>query len=440
MPAACAGPPVRRVGPRADSRLPSGVRLQADAPACPAGYRSGMDLAARVRTAWRAVDRRAVDAALALILLGLMIAELVARPLQNGEAPTRPVAFVWAAIVTLPIAVHRRWPIAVSLVVGAAILGYSAGHFVAFPGYAAFALTFVVSLHSGRGRGLVAFACMTLALGVAIALQAAPMVTASTWVTTALALLVAWLAGDNLRVRRQRWAALRARAERLEAEREERARQAVVAERLRIARELHDVVAHAMSVIAVQAGVANHVIDSRPDQARAALATVETNTRAALVEMRRLLGVLRQAGEPSASLVPAPGLADVPELADQFRAAGLDVDLDVSGEPDGVPDGVELSAYRIVQEGLTNVLRHGGPRARVRIAYEPGVVRVAIGDDGPATPRATPPEPGHGLIGMRERVAVFGGSITAGRRPGGGFDVAAALPYGAVAAEVVNAA
>jgi signal transduction histidine kinase len=416
---------------------PGGVRLQADAAPPRRGYRSGMDLAA-LRTIWRAVDRRAADVALALILFGLMVAELFARPLDNGEAATRPLAYAWALILTLPIAVHRRWPVAVSLVVGAAIIGYSAGHFVAYPGYTAFALTFVVSLHSGRGRGVVAFGCMTLALGVAIAMQAAPMVTASTWITTALVLLIAWLAGDNLRVRRQRWAALQARAQRLETEREERARQAVVAERLRIARELHDVVAHAMSVIAVQAGVANHVIDSRPDRARAALATVETNTRAALVEMRRLLGVLRQEDEPSASLAPAPGLADVPRLADQYRATGHAVDLAVTGEPDGVPDGVELSAYRIVQEGLTNVLRHGGPRAGVRIAYEPGVVRVSIGDDGRTPAPDAPAGPGHGLIGMRERVV--GGTLSAERRPGGGFDVVAALPYGAVPADVVNAA
>jgi signal transduction histidine kinase len=397
-----------------------------------------MDLAA-LRTVWRSVDHRATDAVLALLLLALMVAELVARPVSSGEAATRPVAYVWAVLITAPIAVHRRWPVAAVLVAALGIVGYGTGHFVAFPGYAAFTLTFVGSLHGGRGRGVLAVTGMTLALGVAIALQAVPMVTASTWISTALALLVAWLAGDNLRVRRQRWAALQARAQRLEAEREERARQAVVAERLRIARELHDVVAHAMSVIAVQAGVANHVIDSRPDRARAALATVETNTRAALVEMRRLLGVLRQEDEPSASLTPAPGLADVPRLADQFRAAGLAVDLTVTGEPDGAPDGVELSAYRIVQEGLTNVLRHGGPRAGVRIAYEPGVVRVTIGDDG-RTPSATPAGPGHGLIGMRERVAVFGGTLSAERRPGGGFDVVAALPYGAVPADMASAA
>jgi signal transduction histidine kinase len=398
-----------------------------------------MDPAA-LRTAWRSVDPRVADVALALILLGLMVAELAARAPDGGEAATRPIAYVWALLITVPIAVHRRWPVAAVLVAAVGIVGYGAGHFAAFPGYAAFALTFVVSLHGGRGRGVLAVTCMTLALGVAISLQVGPMVTVSTWISTALALLVAWLAGDNLRVRRQRWVALQARAQRLEAEREEQARQAVVAERLRIARELHDVVAHAMSVIAVQAGVANHVIDSRPDRARAALATVETNTRAALVEMRRLLGVLRQEDEPSASLAPAPGLADVPRLADQFRAAGLAVDLTVTGEPDGVPDGVELSAYRIVQEGLTNVLRHGGPRAGVRIAYEAGVVRVAISDDGRTMPPANPTGPGHGLIGMRERVAVFGGTLTAERRPGGGFDVVAALPYGVVPAAVVGAA
>jgi signal transduction histidine kinase len=387
-----------------------------------------MNVTARLVSAWRALDRRAIDITVAVLLLALMVAELAARPLESGEAPSRPIAYVWAVLIALPIAVHRRFPVAALLVAGAAIIGYAAGHFVAFPGYAAFALTFVVSLHGGRGRGVLAFGIMTLAVGIAISLQAAPMVTPSTWIMTVLALLVAWLAGDNLRVRQQRWAALQARARRLEAEREERARQAVTEERLRIARELHDVVAHAMSVVAVQAGVANHVIDSRPDQARAALATVETNTRAALVEMRRLLGVLRQENEPSASLVPAPGLADVPRLVEQFRAAGLIVDVDVTGSPDGVPDGVDLSAFRIVQEGLTNVLRHGGPRVTVRIAYQPGVVRVAVGDEGRHAP---PPraEPGHGLIGMRERVAVFGGTLTADRRPGGGFDLVAALPY-----------
>jgi signal transduction histidine kinase len=337
---------------------------------------------------------------------------------------------VWACLITLPIAVHRRYPVAAVLVAAAGIVGYAAGHFTAFPGYAAFATVFVVSLHCGRGRGLVAFGAMAVAIGVSLALQSSPTVTPSTWVTTMLVLTVAWLGGDNLRVRRQRWAALQDRARRLEDEREERARQAVTEERLRIARELHDVVAHAMSVIAVQAGVANHVIDSRPELARQALGTVETNTRAALVEMRRLLGVLRQEGEPSASLTPSPGLADVPGLVSQFAEAGLRVEVSTVGEA-VAPDAVELSAYRIVQEGLTNVLRHGGPTAEVVITREPGLVTIGIADDG----RAQKPggKPGHGLIGMRERVAIFAGTLTAQPRSGGGFDLTATLPYGGAA-------
>jgi signal transduction histidine kinase len=247
--------------------------------------------------------------------------------------------------------------------------------------------------------------------------------------------------------------ALQDRARWLEQDREARTRQAVGEERLRIARELHDVVAHSMSVIAVQAGVANHVIDSRPELARQALATVETNTRSALVEMRRLLGVLRQGDEPSASLAPPPGLSQVADLVEQFREAGLTVDLRWDGEPDAVPDGVDLSAYRIVQEGLTNVLRHGGPRAKVTIGHRTGAVEIDISDDGRRPDQEVAAADavadggrgaGHGLIGMRERVAVFGGTLVAEDRPGGGFRLAATLPFGgtgaagAVAASVLG--
>jgi signal transduction histidine kinase len=379
------------------------------------------------------VIRRFPDAVLAAVLLAVMVGELALKTPAPGESASGWIAYAWALGITVPLAVHRRWPVAAVLVAAVAIVGYAAGHYAAFPGYAAFAMVFVVGLHAGRGRGALAFAAMAAALAVALGLQTANTVTASTWVVTLLCLAVAWLAGENLRIRQARLAAVQDRALRLEAEREERARQAVAEERLRIARELHDVVAHSMSVIAVQAGVANHVIDSRPDLARQALSTVETNTRAALVEMRRLLGVLRSPGESSASLVPAPGLADVPRLRDQFVEAGLAVEVTVSGAPVGVPEGVDLSAYRIVQEGLTNVLRHGGPSATVAIAYQPGLVRVAIGDDGTAG-GGSAEEPGHGLIGMRERVAVFGGTFTAGPRPGGGFDLRATLPYAEVAA------
>jgi signal transduction histidine kinase len=379
----------------------------------------------------RPLGPKGVDAVVALLLFALMAAELAAKAPQAGEPATTWYAYVWAALITLPIAVHRRFPTAAVVTAAVGIVGYSAGHFVAFPGYAAFALVFLVSLHTARGRGVLAFAVLAAAVGVALAGQPTVTVSASTWISTMLALAVAWLAGENLRIRQARWSALRDRARRLEIEREEQARQAVTAERLRIARELHDVVAHSMSVIAVQAGVAHHVIDSRPEVAKAALGTVETSTRAALVEMRRLLGVLRQEDESPASLAPAPTLADVAGLVEQFAEVGLAVRMSVTGDPGpDVPEGVELSAYRIVQEGLTNVLRHGGPRATLRIGYEPGLVRISITDDGPAaTDRPPVTGSGHGLVGMRERVAVFGGTFSAGPRPGGGFAVDATLPY-----------
>jgi signal transduction histidine kinase len=367
------------------------------------------------RDLWRSIDPWVLDAAAALLLFLVMAAELAGKGLEAGESTSTPVAYVLAVAITLPFAWHRRYPVA---------------SVVAFPGYSLFALTFAVSLHADRRRAGFAFGAALVALSVSLSLQPARVVTPSTWISTVLALTVAWLAGENVRVRRIRLSALEERARILEHDRELRDRQAVGEERLRIARDLHDVVAHSMSVIAVQAGVANHVIDSRPELARQALATVETNTRAALVEMRRLLGVLRQGDESSASLAPAPGLSDVPALALQFGQAGLAVELRVDGQPDGVPVGVDLSAYRIVQEGLTNVLRHGGPTAQVIIGHSGAAVVIEICDEGPGV-RASIDDngPGHGLIGMRERVAVFGGRLTAGPRPGGGFRLLATLPF-----------
>jgi signal transduction histidine kinase len=252
---------------------------------------------------------------------------------------------------------------------------------------------------------------------------------------------------ESLRNRRARWAELNARAERLEREREAEARRAVTEERLRIARELHDVVAHSMSVIAVQSAVGGHVMDTQPEEARHALAAIEATSRSALTEMRRLLGVLRQDGEPAGSLVPSPGLADLAPLVAQVGEAGLKVWVQVDGERGPVPPGVDLSAYRIIQEALTNVIKHAGPAtACVRVSYEKGAVALEITDDGPgrndgrrgaapgrpdgsrADAVTSPFSTGHGIIGMRERVAVFGGEFAAGPRDSGGFRVFARLP------------
>ena len=388
-----------------------------------------------VRTWWRALDRRLIDAAVAVVLLALTAIPLATDSLQAGQRPSDIWAYLLAVALCVPFVFHRRFPVAAITVACCALVLYAVGRYNAYPGLPIFVLVAGVSLHSTRRRALLAAGLAAVALSVAVLLQPEGVATASTWVASLLAVAVAWLWGENLRNRRARWAAMEERARRLEAEREERDRQAVTAERLRIARELHDVVAHSMSVIAVQSGVANHVIDSRPAQARQALATIEATSRSALVELRRLLGVLRQGDDPVASLEPNPGMAELGRLADQIRSAGVEVELKVEGEPGDLPPGVDLSAFRIAQEGLTNVLKHGGGVARVLVRYSPGAVAVEIADDGRAGAADVAPAEGtgHGLIGMRERVAVFGGELTAGPVPGGGYRMAARLPYAAAA-------
>jgi signal transduction histidine kinase len=221
----------------------------------------------------------------------------------------------------------------------------------------------------------------------------------------------AWLWGENSRTR--------------DLEREERARAAVVAERARIARELHDVVTHNVSVMVVQAAAGNDVFDTHPDRARDALQAVEETGRRALGELRRLLEV--EAGDGT---LPQPGLARVGELVDQVRRAGLPVELTVEGTPHELPEALDLSAYRIVQEALTNTLKHAhATRASVRVRYAPLEVEVEVADDGVG---ASVSDGGRrGLVGMRERVALFGGDLRAGSEPGGGFAVRARMPVGA---------
>ena len=206
-------------------------------------------------------------------------------------------------------------------------------------------------------------------------------------------------------------------------------------ERLRLARELHDVVAHAMSVIAVQSGVGAHIANTQPKEAAKALGAIEATSRAALEELRRLLGGLRQENEPQGELAPVPGLGDLDALLAEVAKAGLTVRLRVEGAPAPLPAGVDLSAYRIVQEALTNVVKHAGPaRAQVVVGYRDQDVRLEVTDDGRGTVTSVSDGragTGHGLIGMRERVQVFGGDLEVGPCPDGGFRVAARLPLAA---------
>lgn len=247
-------------------------------------------------------------------------------------------------------------------------------------------------------------------------------------------------AGDAVRSRRAFVDAIRERAERAERTREEEARRRVAEERLRIARDLHDVVAHHIALVNVQAGVAAHVMDKRPDQAKEALAHVRDASRSALNELRATVGLLRQSGDPEAPTEPAPGLALLDELLDTFRHAGLPVAATVqlgTGTGTGTEPlsaAVDLAAYRVIQEALTNVRKHAGPGAQAEVS----VVRVGTsvevtvlddgGDSADSSPPPTDPGGGHGLLGMRERTGALGGSCFAGPRYGGGYRVHAILP------------
>jgi len=321
---------------------------------------------------------------------------------------------------------------------------------------------YTVAAHRPRRQTVVTalvFAAGLVVYGV-IAERMYPTSTVETsaqdWVFSFLQFATAWFLGDLQHRRLAYTAKLEALNAQLAGEQELRARWAVAEERGRIARELHDVVAHSVSVMVVQAGAARRSVAGNPDQATAALTQIEATGRQALAEMRRLLGLLRDGQDGTVALTPQPGLAHLDSLLAAAREAGLPVELAVEGEPRQLPAGIDLSAYRIVQEALTNSLKHAGPaQATVRVRYGTKALEVQVWDDGRGAP---PPEgsgaplrgspvnregspvnraadldgradgDGHGLIGMRERVALFGGSLEVGTRPGGGFLVAARLP------------
>ena len=243
-------------------------------------------------------------------------------------------------------------------------------------------------------------------------------------------MIAAWYAGRRLRLRRER-------AEQLRQEQEAQARRIVAEERTRIARELHDVVAHRVSLMTVQAGAARMVAADDPEAALRAMGAVEIAGRQALDELRHLLGVLRPdahlAGGRMVEEQPQPGLADLPQLVEQTRQAGVDVSLATDGLPQALPARVELSAYRIVQESLTNVVKHAGPDARtdVRVTSDGRCLIVEVTDDGLGA--TVLPGASHGIVGMRERALLLGGSLDVGPRPAGGFRVLAQLPIEGVA-------
>jgi signal transduction histidine kinase len=364
---------------------------------------------------WVAID---------ILAAAAMIAAVATRPpaVTPGVTTNVPVGVALVCAAALAVAARRRWPLyalAVSAVAQVAI-GFAGAAFLQEVLLATALVTYTVArvrpALPARMALLSVLAAVTLAATLTPSSGSVPVVFGSasfTFVraaTQAAFVSAAWAIGR----------AMRSSA----AYNERHAKATVQEERLRIARELHDVVAHSMSVIAVQAGVGHFVISDRPEEAEKALSVIETTSRESLTEMRRLLDMLRE--ERPGDLLPSPGLADLPQLAGQTRRAGLEVDLAITGEPRGLPAGADLAAFRVIQEALTNVLKHSGTsHCRVSVGYQADGVTITVTDEGTGPYEG---ETGHGLAGMRERVTMYGGTFQAGPRPGTGFGVEARLP------------
>jgi len=387
-----------------------------------------------IRSRW-GLPPLAADILLTAALTALSLGELVRAPDQPRGAVTWP-AIALTLAGTLPLVARRRYTVAVCAVVAVAEALFLVTGPLASPGAA---LGLAVALYTLASRaerrvslqiaGLSA-GVNTLVLLVDIALGRAASVIELFGVTALVG--GSWSLGENVRTRRAYLAQLEERARRLELEREENARRAVQAERAHIARELHDVVAHHVSAIAVQAGVGAAIAERQPERAREALTFIQETSRQALAEMRALLTVLHSGEEIGADRAPQPSLAQVAQLVGQSRAAGLPVTLEVEGAVRPLPEALDLSAYRIVQEALTNSLKHAGQsQARVLVRYAADALELEISDTGHGTaPPAHGDGAGRGLIGMRERVALFGGALDAGPAPDHGFRVRARLPLG----------
>ncbi|GAA2825859.1 histidine kinase [Crossiella cryophila] len=356
-----------------------------------------------------------------LLMLDLVVAAFIivlsaTLALNRNSLPayTGPVwlACVVAAGLGLPVALRRRWPrgalaTVISFSVAAALLD------ITYLGMVPVGLVLytvaAVAPYRWSWTGLI------MALATAIGVYGYPR---GPLVVALLLIIMLWSLGLLSRYRQRDEARLA----------EQREQRVVLGERLRIARDLHDIVAHSMSLIAVKAGVANHLADTHPDETRAALAVIETTSREALEDLRRMLGVLRATDGAEAVLRPLHGLGELSGLARLAETAGVTVELDIAELE--LPEGVQQAVYRIVQEALTNVVRHSGSgHCQVRLRGDDTEVVVEVTDPGG---RRNPGEPGggHGLIGMRERVAAYGGTLSTGRLPGGGFGVCARLPVG----------
>ena len=355
----------------------------------------------------------------------------------DGNRTSDLLSTLLTILAVAPLAVRRLQPVLVLTVCGVGLLGLMIGEYVVAVATVGVLVAFYSAVAWGSGRAV------RIAVGIVTALLAAAFVvrpvdlSVEGMVVHGVLLGAGWVLGTGVRERRALHEAQVAAARREVDFERERADRAAVEERLRISRELHDVLGHAMSVMVVQAGVAQHLLSTRPDQAAEALARITETGRSSLDELRRLLTVIREGGQqvPSSGQM---GMDALPALAEEVRAAGLPVELSCRVESD-LPAGVELAAYRIVQEALTNALRHAGPAtATVQIVHQGAELFIEVSDDGRGG--AEPSEhPGRGLAGMRERVAVYGGELATGTVKDGGYRVQARIPFQDTTAELTAA-
>jgi signal transduction histidine kinase len=375
-----------------------------------------------------------VDATIAFGLSALSLLTVASGATDIGQSD--PLSITLLLLETLPLIVRRRWPIpvlAVTLTATVLHAGLVQGQ-VVNESLGALVALFTVAERYERRVSVAAALVLAAAFTGVIVSKAGTQIAVAGFIQTMLAVVIVLALGDWARTRRHYAAAIEENARLQEAEREDRSRRAVEDERERIARELHDIVTHHVSVIVIQAGAGLTALDRRPEGARTALEAIDRTSREALTDMRLMLGILGEAhGSADASdeaRKPMPGLERLGELIEEVRAAGLPVELSMDGVRRPLDAGMELSAYRIVQEALTNALKHArGARARVRLAYEPRAIEIEVTDQGGAGQRdlGEAGSGGRGLIGMRERVALYGGEFEAGPTSTG-FRVRARLP------------
>jgi signal transduction histidine kinase len=390
----------------------------------PAGYRE------RVQQRLSALLRSHVlDLVIVGLVGGAIVEFVVTRGREDGPAAPLALAVPVIALMLLPLLARRRYPFgapafAVGVGTAASFVEGRLVPYLFFTFVGILVIAFLFAYLNDRRHAVV---------GLLLVLGTAAIVTRNDpqqdWVDSifiAVILALAWLGGVALNERLSRALAAETRAARLEREREEQARRAVAEERTRIARELHDVIAHSVSVMTVQASGVRRLLLPEQEREREALETIERTGREALAEMRRMLGVLRQPTQEPAALAPQPGLDNLDNLVRQVREAGLPVELHVSGERPQLPPGIDLSAYRVVQEALTNALRHAGPaRARVDVRFSDDAVELEIANDGRSDVNGN--GDGQGLVGMRERVALCGGTVESGPCSAG-YAVRARIP------------